>query len=175
MQATGRSESGELQAHLLQERDRLQGEIEQLQSEIADKEVACRAKQQRLSHILALLGTEPPEAKAVPPRRAQAAGASTPTAQLLDMAEEALRRRQGEPMHYRDLADELIRRGAVIGGVDPAGGLVSRMTRDERFVRPTSKGFYALRADHPNARNVGAKRRGQVASQANQQQTDGRE
>ena len=70
-------------------------------------------------------------------------------------------------MHYRDLADEMMRRGAVILGQDPAGALVSRMTQDDnrraeedrRFIRPTSKGFYALREDYPQARNVGARRR----------------
>ena len=92
---------------------------------------------------------------------------TTPTAQLLDMAVEVLREQKSEPMHYRDLADELIRRGAVIRGKDPAASLVARMTQDDkrraegerRFVRPVSKGFYALREDYPNARNVGAKRR----------------
>ncbi len=77
-------------------------------------------------------------------------------------------------MHYRDLADELIRRGAVIRGQDPAGALVSRMTQDDkrrteadkRFVRPTSKGFYALREDYPNARNVGARRRRRNAGES---------
>ena len=42
----------------------------------------------------------------------------------------------------------------------PASGLVSRMTGDERFVRPTSKGFYALREDYPEVtQSVGARRR----------------
>ena len=65
-------------------------------------------------------------------------------------------------MYYKDLADELIQRGAQIGGKDAGATLVSRMTTDERkrFLRPTSKGFYALQEDYPEVRqSVGARRR----------------
>ena len=158
--------SGNLEASLRGERDRLQQEIEQLSQEIAEKEQLSRAKQLRLGHVQALLQDSPKAGKPAP-RRLESGAASTPTPRLLDMVEEVLRERQGEPMHYRDLADEITRRGAIIRGKDPAAALVSRITQDEkrraggepRFVRPTSKGFYALREDYPNARNVGARRR----------------
>jgi len=142
-----------LQQSLLKERDRLQREIEELCEALAGKE-------QRLHHVLALLA-EGAAAGVLPPRRARRRSASTATAKLLDMAEQVLRGRNREAMHYRDLADELIRGGAIIGGKDPAASLVSRMTQDkaQRFIRPTSKGFYALREDYPKARNVGVKRR----------------
>ncbi len=161
-----------LERSLLAERERLKAAIGELRQEIEAKEMACRAKENRLAHVEALLATAPPEAKSPPPRR-QASGRSTPTAKLLDMAEQVLRARKGEPMHYRDLADDLIRMGAVIGGKDPAGSLVARITQDDkgkaedekRFVRPTSRGFYALRADYPKARNVGARRRGKTAAE----------
>ena len=156
-----------LESSLRGERDKLQQEIEQLRQEIEAKETEYRAKEERLGHVQALLSTEPGEVSQPPPKRRGAESSSTPTPQLLDMAEQVLRERKGEPMHYRDLADELIRRGAVIRGQDPAGALVSRMTQDDnrreegekRFIRPTSKGFYALREDYPEARNVGARRR----------------
>ena len=138
-----------------------------MRHEIAEKELACRAKENRLGHVNALLSNASPTGSETESRRPPSKGRSTPTAQMLDMAEQVLREREGEPMHYRDLADELIRMGAVIGGKDPAGSLVARMTQDDkgkaeeekRFVRPTSRGFYALRADYPKARNVGARRR----------------
>lgn len=142
-----------LRKSLIDERDRLQSEIDQLRQELASKE-------QRLHHVLALLSNEPIAGER-PPRRARPCSASTPTAQLLDMAEAILRERNSEPMHYRDLTDEIKQRGGVIGGKDAAASLVSRMTQDkaQRFIRPTSKGFYALREVYPNARNVGKKRR----------------
>ncbi|MCY4464656.1 MAG: HTH domain-containing protein [Chloroflexi bacterium] len=160
MSETASNEGDALQQTLLGERDRLQKEIDQLRQQVEIKE-------QRLSHVLALLASAPPVANQPPARRTRQRTASTPSSQLLDMAEKVLRERNGEPMHYRELADELFRRGAVILGKDPASALVSRMTQDDnrraegeqRFVRPVSKGFYALREDYPNARNVGAKRR----------------
>lgn len=157
-----------LERSLRAEQARLVSEIEQLRQEIEEKRMACQAKENRLGHVEALLSKPPPSAPTPKDRRRQRDDSSTPTVQLLDMAEQVLRERLGDPMHYRDLADELMRQGAVIGGKDPAGSLVSRMTQDDkgkaeadkRFVRPTSRGFYALREDYPKARNVGARRRG---------------
>lgn len=152
---------------LRSERDKLQRDMEQLRQEIAAREEAFQAKETQLGHILALLNIEPEkpsqQQRPTPRKRTR----STPSTQLLDMAVEVLREQKSEPMHYRDLADELMRRGAVIRGKDPAASLVARMTQDDnqraeserRFVRPVSKGFYALREDYPNARNVGAKRK----------------
>lgn len=159
--------NGSLESSLRGERDRLQREIEQLREEISEKELLTRTKIERLGHVQALLSNESSPVAKPAPRRLESSAASTPTPKLLEMAVEVLRARKGEPMHYRDLADELMKRGAIIRGQDPAGALVSRMTQDDnrreeadrRFVRPTSKGFYALREDYPNARNVGARRR----------------
>ncbi len=64
-------------------------------------------------------------------------------------------------MYYKDLAEEVMRRGGVLNGKTPGATLNARMVRDERFVRPTSKGYYALREDYPAARNVGARRHAQ--------------
>ena len=165
--------NGALECSLLSERERLQQQIKQLRQDIEAKEAEYRAKEQRLGHVQALLSIEPPTVSEQPQRLRSTPSASTPSPQLLEMAEEVLRERKGEPMHYRDLADELIRRGAVIRGQDPASALVSRMTQDDsrraeedrRFIRPTSKGFYALRVDYPNARNVGARRRKRESSE----------
>jgi len=158
---------GSLETSLRGERDRLQREIEQLRDEIAEKKLLSRAKEERLGHVKALLSSDSATDSKPAPRRSETSAASTPTPKLLEMVEQVLRERKGEPMHYRDLADEILRRGAVIRGQDPAAALVSRMTQDDsrraegdkRFIRPTSKGFYALREDYPDARNVGARRR----------------
>lgn len=160
------STNGDLATSLSRERDKLQQAIEQLRQEIEEKSRQRRLKEERLGHVQALLSSEPPNDDQVQSQR-RPSSRSTPSPQLLDMAIQVLRERKGDPMHYRELADELMKRGAVIGGQDPAGALVSRMTQDDnrrddadkRFIRPTSKGFYALREDYPNARNVGARRR----------------
>ena len=159
--------NSELESLLGIEREKLQLEIEQLRAEIEAKTRERQFKEERLGHLQALLASEPHANNEREQIRPRASYTSTPTPQLLDMVEKVLRERNGEPMHYRDLADELIERGAVIRGQDPAGALVSRMTQDDnrraegdkRFIRPTSKGFYALREDYPDARNVGARRR----------------
>ncbi|MDE2856698.1 MAG: HTH domain-containing protein [Chloroflexota bacterium] len=169
--------NGTLERSLRSERDRLQQTIKQLRQEIEAKEAEYRANEERLVHVKALLSTEPPAISKRSRRPHGAPSPSTPTPKLLDMVEEVLRERSGEPMHYRDLADELVRRGAVIRGQDPAAALVSRMTQDDnrraegerRFIRPASKGFYALREDYPNARNVGTRRRGKAESKKNSQ------
>jgi len=161
------NENGSLESSLRGERDRLQREIKQLRAEITERELLSRAKAERLGHVQALLSMDSSPGSKPAPRRSGPSVASTPTPMLLEKVEQVLRERNGEPMHYRDLADEILRRGAVIRGQDPAAALVSRMTQDDnrraegerRFIRPTSKGFYALREDYPDARNVGARRR----------------
>lgn len=158
------------------EREKLQQEVEQLRAEIEAKTRKRQFKEERLGHLQALLASEPGANNESEQSRPRTSSTSTPTPQLLDMVEKVLRERAGEPMHYRDLTDELINRGAVIRGQDPAGALVSRMTQDDnrraeadkRFIRPTSKGFYALREDYPDARNVGARRRRSKRDKNNQ-------
>ena len=144
---------------LKKEQKQLRDEVAGLQKEISRKQDERQEKERRLGHIEALLSSEGrpvAEAKPAPRRRGQ----STPTVELLDTVVAVLRERNREPMYYKELADELIGRGAVIGGVAPANGLVARMSGDERFVRPTSKGFYALREDYPEVReSVGARRK----------------
>ena len=155
----GVAPANQLSDLLQEEQKQLRDEIAGLQKEISRKQDERQEKERRLGHIEALLGGEgqtAAEAKPAPRRRGQ----STPKAEMLDMAVAVLRERNKEPMYYKDLVDELLRRGAIIGGVSPASGLVARMTGDERFVRPTSKGFYALREDYPEVtQSVGARRR----------------
>jgi hypothetical protein len=82
----------------------------------------------------------------------------TPSA--VDIAAEILSERSGEPMHYRDLADEVLLRGGLLPETSAPTTLNGRINRDDRFVRPFRRGFYALKKDHPNVRNsVGARRR----------------
>ena len=81
--------------------------------------------------------------------------------EICDLVVQILSERQKKPVHYRELADEVQRRGIELGGTKPGRTLVAKISKDPRFVRPVSRGFYALRKDYPDARNVGEhKRRG---------------
>ena len=78
--------------------------------------------------------------------------------QLLNLAEIILRERGGETMHYKDLVDEMARRGAQVGDPEKAYSRIRVwLSQDAQFCRPISKGFYALREHHSNARDVGAR------------------
>ncbi|MDD5093738.1 MAG: HTH domain-containing protein [Dehalococcoidia bacterium] len=52
---------------------------------------------------------------------------------------------QGKPMHYRDIAAEVKKRGTDLLGKDPAATLLTKLSRDDRFKR-ISRGTYALSA-----------------------------
>ena len=77
---------------------------------------------------------------------------------IRDIAVDILSARGGELMHFAALADEIQARGGDIPGVDAANTLLSRLVRDERFVRP-KRGHYALKADYPDVESVGVRRR----------------
>ena len=77
-----------------------------------------------------------------------------------DLAEEILSERDGEHMHYKELAKEVLARGGNLPKGSPAFTLNAKMNQDSRFIRPFQRGFYALKKDHPNVnRSVGARSR----------------
>ena len=153
-----------LETLLRTEREQLRKELEDVRGSIAEAEQRLAAIIKRLRHVDGLLEDEStsPELQSSPApaivfrvHEARRLGGS-----VTDIAEAILAERQGEPMNYRELAEEVDRRGGDLGDhTGAATRLVARMVRDQRFVRPTSKGFYALRSDHPNVRSVGARRR----------------
>ena len=77
---------------------------------------------------------------------------------ILDIAEEILRERNGDHMSFRAMYVELNSRGVEIDVKQPEARLTQALSNDERFVRPFRKGHYALRIDHPDARNVGERK-----------------
>ncbi len=66
-----------------------------------------------------------------------------------ETAVEILREYRGQEVHYRILAAEVQRRGGHLPPRDPPAALNAIMNRDRRFVRPTRRGYYALREDYP--------------------------
>ena len=150
----------DLNTLLKSERQRLEAEEANLQEQLrkgADQLAWVRG---RIAHVQALLGE-----KMVPEgHRNGSQGLShhqddTPR-DVCDIAVEILGERNGESMYYKELAHEVTKRGGILNGATPWATLTARMIQDGRFVRPTAKGFYALRRDYPTARNVGARLKG---------------
>jgi len=63
-----------------------------------------------------------------------------------------------EPMHYTQMAEQLVLRGVRIPGREPAKNLVAHIHNDPRFKRPR-RGFYGLAEWYPKGTpSVGARR-----------------
>lgn len=148
----------DLEDLLRAERQQLETEAAGLQGQLKEAQERLSGLQRRLEHVRALLDEkEPPE---TPDAISQASRgySANGRSHVCDIAETILGERNGQPMYYKELAQEVIRRGGDLYGATPWANLTARMVQDPRFVRPTAKGFYALRRDYPNARNVGARR-----------------
>lgn len=138
---------------LQDEKTRLDKEALKLRGQINTAELRLQEIHIRLKHVEGLLGTNEMNESSI------AESSSAMSRSLTDIAEEVLGERNGESMYYKDLAQEVQSRGGNIAGDNAAALLVSYLVKDDRFVRPVRKGFYALRRDYPNAKNVGARKR----------------
>ena len=159
----------ELNSLLETESKRLEAELADLQEEIRQRADQVSRKKIRLELMQALLkeeaATENRESRPHVPRKRD----DELPLSVCDLAEEILGEQDSVPMYYKDLAKEVMRRGGVLNGATPWANLSARLVQDERFVRPTAKGYYALRRDYPTARNVGARKksvRGRTPSKA---------
>ena len=143
----------ELDTLLQAEKTRLSKEADKLEQEIESARSRLREIHSRLEHVEGLLGndsvTHPSEPEAM----------NTNGRALTDIAAEILAERERNPMHYKELAEEVQARGGIFSGENVAALLNARLVNDDRFVRPVRKGFYALRRDYPDAKNVGARKR----------------
>ena len=142
-----------LETLLQDEQTHLKREVHVLEEEIETAKRCLREIHTRLQHVEGLLGSD----EMIQPTAPEASSANGRA--LTDIAEEILAERNQEPMHYKILAQEVQARGGIFSGENVAALLNARLVNDERFVRPVSKGFYALRRDYPNAKNVGARKR----------------
>lgn len=139
---------------LVAEKAALEAEWRRLNQEVADRETRLREIERRLEHVNGLLDGDDDSSAAEPP-----ADMLSSRSNSVEIAYAILSERNGEPMYYKDLAKEVVVRGGDISGANAAQILVARLVRDDRFVRPVRKGFYALRDDYPNAKNVGERRK----------------
>ncbi|MDE0609093.1 MAG: HTH domain-containing protein [Anaerolineaceae bacterium] len=135
-------------------RQELRKRVRDLEKRRQDLEAELERAKKQLEHLDGFLNLEKGSAGRPPTVQSR----SSSKQELGDLVEQVLRERKGEPMHYTELAKEVIRRGAVIRGKNPANGLVSRIHNDDRFVRPTRRGHYALKEDYPNSQSVGIRK-----------------
>ena len=141
-----------LEKALKAEQQALQTERDKLKAEIAEAQIRLRLVEERLTLVLSLMDTGNGPAAAVQP------DLSHDKLPAADVAFEILAERDGQTMHYKALADEVIARQGDILGENAPQILVARLVNDDRFVRPARRGFYGLRRDYPNARNVGQRK-----------------
>ena len=149
----------ELERMLRAEQTSLRTELEEVRELIAASEQRLAKIIERLRHVDGLLADEHVETSMGRSTESSSAEHRSGGESITDLAEKVLLQQPNKPMYYKDLAKEVQRLGGQINGNDPPATLVARLVNDERFVRPTSKGFYGLRADFPTARNVGARQR----------------
>ena len=146
-----------LDSLLRAEGEQLETEETALRESIRGAQERLTVVQHRLEHVRALLAEEAPSSLPSNKHQIQRSQANS-RGDICDIAEAVLSERNRNPMYYKDLALEVTNRGGELGGARPAATLTARLVRDPRFVRPTTKGYYALRRDYPTARNVGARR-----------------
>ena len=152
-----------LETALREEKERLVKEHDKHKEAIRIAQTELATIVPRLRLVQGLLGESAPDngnesgIDQEEPPNAQAA----PAKDICDVAEAILAERNGRTMYYKELAQEVQRRGVVIRGARPEANLVARLINDpqQRFVRPTSKGYYALRKDYPGKESVGARKK----------------
>ena len=149
---------GNLNDLLTAECQHLEAEATELQVRVREGQERLSTVQRRLEHVRALLDEKASPATTDAMTQTQQDYSASSRSNVCNIAESILGERNGDPMYYKELAQEVIRRGGDLYGATPWANLTARMVQDARFVRPTAKGFYALRRDYPNARNVGARR-----------------
>ena len=143
----------DLVALLLEERSRLRVESQELREQISAAKGKLKKVEERIVHVEGLLGPnhaleDDTEESPLPDSR-----------DIEDIAADILSERNRAPVHYRELAMTIQARGGSIPGIDKDHTLIARLVKDDRFVRPTRRGFYALQRDYPDAKSVGARKR----------------
>ncbi len=135
------------------ERERLDKERQEREACIARDQARLQEVNARLRNVEGLLGTNEADGMALPE------ATNTVGHSVTDIAVEILSEREGKPMHYKDLTQEVQRRGGNLTGENAPHILVARLVNDERFVRPERKGHYALTRNYPSVKSVGARKK----------------
>ena len=111
------------------ERTRLEVEQANLHDQIRRGTAQLEHVNNRLQHVRALLELERvPEDDEEDSQASSSQGSATPRT-VCDIAVEILSERDGEPMYYKELAQEVLSRGGTLNGATPAATLTARMVR----------------------------------------------
>ena len=143
-----------LKASLEEQRQQLEEEIVRLRTSIAQQQAQLTDAEIRLNGLNSFLGVS----RQTPEAAVEESGGNNRS--ICDLAAQILAGRNGEPMYYKDLAAAVQQRGGNLRGIRPEANLVAKLTSDslKRFVRPTRKGYYALKSDYPAAFSVGSRK-----------------
>ena len=144
---------GQLQKILREENDKLEAEMKSIQERISSDQTRLREIVVLLDHVKGILSSSSQGSESSD----QVTMRDSTSAE--DIAEKILKGNNKTPMYYKDIAEKIRSMGGDLPGENPGALLVSRLVRDKRFVRPSRKGFYALRDDYPEAKNIGQRRK----------------
>jgi hypothetical protein len=110
----------------------VRGELVKAQQDVQDAQQRLDRFRQKLGHIESLIALETPSS-------------TSQSADWFAVAESRLREAGVEGMHYRALADAVIKSGTPISGKDPANSLNARFFhRKDRFER-IGRGIYRIK------------------------------
>lgn len=137
---------------------RAEADLAGIQSQKAALELKERTASERVAHLRALIDLDDLEAERPSADVARNLRVEDLAAQVLDSL---------GPTHYQDLWAEVARRGATLSSANPAAALLTRMSRDSRFVKTTTRGVYRIAKDGepaPQPRRQKTRRRRKVAA-----------
>ena len=141
-----------LEKALQSEKEALENQRDSLNEQINAAQTRLKQVDERLNLVISLMHSTNGATPAEKPNLYKE------TLPAVDVAFEILAERNGETMHYKALAAEVISRHGDLFGDNAAQILVARLVNDDRFVRPARRGFYGLRQDYPKVKNVGQRK-----------------
>ncbi|MCE2469591.1 MAG: hypothetical protein J4F32_03580, partial [Dehalococcoidia bacterium] len=118
---------------LAAERTQLEEETVTLQRQVELAQERLAKARRRLDLVRRLLDEEHGADTSAAPHTRQVSPISA-VEHVCDIAEQVLAERDAQPMYYKELAVEIIKRGGALGGQNPAGILTARLVADDRFV-----------------------------------------
>lgn len=165
---------GSVVADLLREAE---AELARLRAQRGELDRAERLASERVAHLRALVELEvtPTDAEGdgvnareptfseltaddrAARRKLKAAASSSSDMRPEDIAADLLSERG--PLHYRDLWEEVARRGGNIVSGNPAAVLLTRISRDDRFAKAEGRGIYRLIVSEEPVRTAPTRRR----------------
>jgi hypothetical protein len=128
-------------------------------AQIRGLETRKKPLEESLFHIEALLKIEGHEIESGPATTLADSLDASPTDTSINDAAFALLQESHEPIHYKELAEQLRSRNVNIPGKNPSATLLSRISRDKRFKRGKGRGLYALSTWRTSNKIVKSKKR----------------